>query len=576
MSGADKIFQPASAALQAQKDSPRLTYGKLRQTNQDYDAERMQELHDFHAGGYTIRNSAAKYLPALVNEHQKRTDERRACVAYINYFGQLVEQFTSDLFAQPLTVQPAPDADNPSTPGELPDEDFYNAFESDCDTEGTAFVDLMKVCATEALVQRCAFVCLDAAADPDDEAEQPKTKAEEDAKGYGRIYAYDVSPRHVIDWKVARGKKDLEWAIVCERTQERDEPEDVREKVTETFTVWRMRGEFAVWQRHTFVYDPKDPPKDEDTGKVQDGKTSFRRLPLLRMVLPKGLWAGNKACPPQKEHWQRRSALVGAENRSLVAIPFIKRGPEIGAIGGAQPSDTQERPDRGRDPVGTSRRVGWVEIGSDDEVGFAEPAGHCYALTSKELDELKDEIFRVTHQMAASVRPSAGSLGRSAASKQQDGKATALVLRALGHEIRQFAVRIYKTIAEARGDDVVWTPSGLDNYEVIDREGVLEEAISIPQVVDSIPSKTFHQLYVQQVAEKLVTGVDPRTLGTIKDELEKGIEDQRALSSMMLDAKKDAIENPPPPVPPIANGPAPQAPPPKEPKAPEPGGKHDK
>ena len=557
---------PLRSAPPGLKEQPpsALTYGKLRQHHPDYDAERMAELHDLHAGGYQIAKNAEKYLPALVNEHDDRTRERRR-TAYLNYFGQVVEQFTSDLFAQPLSVQPAPDADNPSTPGELPDEDFYGAFESDCDMEGTAFADLMKVTITQALVQRVAYVCLDAAADPDDPSDKPATLAQEKAKGLGRIYAYDVSPQHVIDWKVGKGKRDLDWAVVRERAQERDNPEDVREKVTETFTVWRMGAEFAQWERHVFEYDPKSPPKDEDRAKPpKSGKTSFRRLPLMRMVLPKGLWVGNKAAPPQLEHWQRRSALVSAENRSLVAIPYVKRGPEIGAVGGAQPSDTQEDPNRGRDPVGTSKRRGWVEIGADDELGFAEPAGHCYALTSKELDELKDEIFRVVHQMAASVKNSASSMGRSGASKQQDGKLTTLVLKALGHEIRQFAVRVYKTIAEARGEDVVWSPNGLDNYEVIDRESVLEEAISISQVADAIPSETFHRLYVQQVAEKLVTGVDPRTLGTIKDELEKGIRDQRELTSLVLDAKKDAIENPEPPPAPAPPG----AQPPKAPVAP--------
>lgn len=574
MSGPDQKFAPASPVLASQGE--RMTYGKLRQRHPDYDVDRMTELHDLHAGGYQIAKRVKDYLPPLVNEHSERTKERRGCVAYINYFGQVVEQFTSDLFAQPMTVQPAPDADDSATPGDLPDEDFYNEFESDCDMEGTAFIDLMKMTITQALVQRTAYVCLDAAADGD---EEPETRADEEARGLGRIYAYAVSPRAVIDWKVARGKRDLDWAVVCDVSQERDTPEDVRGEVTETFTVWTMVGEGdarrAVWTRYTFRYDPRTPPKPEDTPQeTKDGATSFRRLPLMRMVLPKGLWIGNKAGPPQKEHWQRRSALVSAENRSLVAIPFVKRGPEVGEVGGAQPSDTQGNPTRGSDPVGRSKRAGWVEIGSDDEIGFAEPEGKCYALTSKELDELKDEIFRVVHQMAASVRPSAGQLGRSAASKQQDGKATALVLRALGHEVRTFGVRIYDAIAEARGEDVVWTPSGLDNYEVIDRESVLEEAISIPQVVEAVPSETFHRLYVQQIAEKLMTGIDPRTLGTMKDELEKGIKDQRELSSMVLDAKKDAIENPQPPAAPTPGGPMPpKQPAAKSPVAPVPGKK---
>jgi len=93
-------------------------------------------------------------------------------------------------------------------------------------------------------------------------------------------------------------------------------------------------------------------------------------------------------------------------------------------------------------------------------------------------------------------------------------------------------------------------------------------------VVEGIPSETFHKIYVQQVAEKLVTGVDPQTLGTIKDELEKGIKDQRELTSMKLDAEKDAIENPPPPAAPTPPGARPpKVPAAKAPAAPAPGKK---
>jgi hypothetical protein len=571
MSGPDKAFQVAAASLVAPEPKPGMTYGRLRQRHPDYDAERMQELHDLHAGGYTAQKAAKRYLKQLVNEHGSRYDERCATAAYLGYFGQIVEQFTSDLFAQPLSITAAADADNPKTPGDPPDPEFYRAFEADCDLAGTAFVDLMKDALTTALVQRWAFVCIDAPL----ATTAPANRAEESALGQDRVYAYETSPRQVVDWKQNERGDGFAWAIVQTREQERATPMDSRGDVRETFTVWTMDGDRARWDKYALSYDPKDPPKDDTVVPYVDGgATTFQRLPLLRLELPKGLWVGNKVGPAQKEHWQRRSALLSAENRSMCAIPYVKRGPEIGEAGKAQPSDTQENPTRGRDPVGTFGKSGFVEIGAADELGYAEPEGKCYALVDKQLDELKDEIFRVTHQMAASVRPSAGSLGRSAASKQQDGKSTALVLRALGSEVRAFALRIYKTISEARGEDVVWTPNGLDNYEVIDREATLEEAISLDQV--AIPSETFKVTYKTQVAEKLVTGMDPRTLETMRQEIKDGVHAEHAIAELARDAEKDAIENPAPVVVPAPAGPiapSPKAPTPPAATAPKPGKK---
>ena len=169
-----------------------------------------------------------------------------------------------------------------------------------------------------------------------------------------------------------------------------------------------------------------------------------------------------------------------------------------------------------------------------------------YALVNKELDELKDEIFRVSHQMAASVRPSAGSLGRSAASKQQDGKSTALVLRALGHEVRQFGLAIWNTISEARKEDVIWTANGLDTYEVIDRETILEEAVSTGDVCDAIPSETFKVTYKTQIAEKLLSGMDPRTLDTMRKEIKAGVREEHKLSEILRDNETEMAKDPAP------------------------------
>jgi hypothetical protein len=548
-----------------------LAYGRMKQRNDHYDGGRMQELHDLSKGGYALQRKARGYLRLVTSEHQSRFEERCATTAYINYFGQIVSQFCSDLFAQPLSIMAPPDADDPQTPGEMPDS-FYKEFERDADCKGTLFVDLMSKAMATALVQRTAFICVDAKAP--DAATPPASRAEEEASGALRFYAYEESPRSVIDWKEDDAGA-YEWLTLNRVEQDRPTPYDLRDEVTETFVIWTMeaRGPIepvrspsdiiqgmlaqlesgegeskreprlvaqrrvACWRKYEIRYNPDKPPTEKDlVVEVASGQTSFTRIPVIRMELPEGLWVGDLIGQAGKEHWQRRSCRNAGVARSMAAIPVIARGSEIGQRGGPYPSETQQDPDRGADPMGRFQKVGYVETGAEDKVYYAEPEGRCYEIEDKSIDELKDEIFRVVHMMAASVKNSASSMGRSGASKQQDGKATSLVLRALGGHVRKLALEVYDTIGKARGDEVLWVANGLDNYDLVDREQVLAESIQLDLV--DIPSETFAKTHAQQVAEKLLTGLSPETLDQIRKEIEEGTTRKFAQRDLENDARQ--------------------------------------
>jgi hypothetical protein len=524
-----------------------MSYGKLSQKHAEYDLALFTKLEDLYVGGFHIQKRARLYLPKLVNEHDKRHAERCAITSYQPFFGQIVEQFGSDVFGQQLSVKPAADAKDPKTPGVYPDEDFYTAFEKDVDLEGTSFVDLMHECLVQGLKKRYALVAIDAPAD--NSPEPPISKADEEARGTNRCYAYEVPVEQLIDWKMTPKGSEFVWAILNKVEQDRLSPEDTRDQIVETFTVWTMDGDRARWRRYVAVYDDKKAPEDQDIVPLKDeGLTSFDKIPLLRFEVPVGLWVGNKIGPQALEHYQRRSALLSAENRSMVAIPTLKKGSEAPAVGGPIPAEITQNPSRGNNPVGHMNNEGWVELGAEDSLEFAEPKGHCYELVDKQLDSLKEAMFAVNHQMAASIRPTGAALGRSGLSKQKDQDATERVLRALGHLVREFAVRVFIRVSQARGEkETHWTAHGLDDYGSIDREQLLEEAISVDQV--AIPSVTFRKLHKRVVAEQLLKGkVDPSTMTTIVQEIEDGVNEEEDLRTLMKDAKVDAIKNPPPPV----------------------------
>jgi hypothetical protein len=541
------------------------TYGTLRQRNPAYDGKMLEQLEDMYVGGYQIQAKAKQYMVQLDGETAVRMGERCRIASYTPWFSQIVDQFVSDLFSQHLAVMPAADADNPNTPGDVPDKKFYGDFQSNVDLRKNSFDDLMRACICGALKKKRALVQIDAPAD----GSPAPSKAVEDANGGGRLYAYEVPVEQLIDWK-NDDQGQFVWAILHKREQEREGPLDVRGTTVETFLVWTMDGDVAAWTRYQIAWTDVAPNDNDLVKKLDDGRTSFKRIPLLCLELPPGLWVGNKIGPQSMEYWQRRASLLGAMNRSLVAVPYVKRGSEMGAPGGELPSETQQDPNRGANPVQSVRRKGYSEIGAGDEIGFAEPEGKCYTIVRDDLKDLKEAMFSVTFQMAASVTPSAGSLGRSGLSKVEDGKSTAKVLGALGGILRKFGCLVYATVSEARGEDVIWIGHGLDNYQVDDREVTLAEAT----VVDQIPidSPTFKKTEKFQLAQKIARNLDPRTLAQIQDEIEDAVDAEKEISDLKRADTKDRLVNPEKYLPIVQAPPGPNAPPPQGPNVPPPKG----
>jgi hypothetical protein len=521
-----------------------LPYGLLTQKHPEYDAPRYGQIEDLYEGGWRIMRKAPEYLPKLALEHGEQYTARCKTASYQPYFGQILDQFVSDLFTQELTIQPASDADNPNTPGDYPDKDFYTGLARNIDGNGTTMLELAGDILTTALKHQWAYLMVDA---PDVAIDKlPDSLAEEDALGARRCYAYEIPPDQVIDWKWDQKLQTFTWVILATREQERASPGSDRKLVTEKFTVWQASETAASWVRYAITYDPAtDAPRPETMVQSEaEGTTNFPRIPLMRFEMPKGLWVGNKIGPQALEHWRRRSALIGAENRSCVAIPFATLGPELPAIGEST-SEAQEDPHRGRDPVRQFEQRGFLALGKDDGLDFAEPKGHAYEIIDKQIDALREGMYAVNHQMAAGIRPTTSALGRSGLSKQKDEDHTVRVLGALGRLVRAFWVRVYETIAKARKEDVIWVAHGLDSYEKYDREQVIDEGIKLKAM--DIPSPTARKEHIKRWFKIAVPGLPPATYATVDDEIDEGVDAEEELRQLQQKAQADAIKNPPPP-----------------------------
>jgi hypothetical protein len=375
---------------------------------------------------------------------------------------------------------------------------------------------------------------------------------------------YELPIDQLIDWETDDDGKYI-WAICYKTERKRPNPGASRKATTETFTVWTLGADgLAQWTRYQLTWSDRPPRPEDDVPLLDSGATSFDQIPLYRLELPDGLWVGNKIGPQALEHFRRRSSLIGAQNDSLYAIPYAALGSEFGAPGGALSAERAQNPARGDDPVRQFRAMGALVMGKDDRLEFAEPTGGCYELVDKQLKELRDDMFAVNHQMAASVRVNSTALGRSGLSKQSDKESTSKVLVALGRLIRSFAVDVFRCISGARGDDIHWAAHGMESYDSVDRQALLEEAVSIAQV--AIHSPTFRKLQEYDVARKLAPNATPQDLNAIRDEINDGVDGEQVIRDAEHEAKLDLVKNPPPPVvnPPLA----PNGKPPQQPKPP--------
>lgn len=523
-----------------------MRYGLLRETKpadppveRGYTPELWCELDDLYRGGYQIAARAEEYLPKIVGESLERWRERCKLAAYIGYFGGITGVYAASLFAQPVAVLPASDAEDASTPGDLPDRATYDAFSRNADLRGTPFSQLMASVAPTVLVKGKTFIGVDFPRAPG--GVEPASRADSDALGLDRPYAYEVLPEEVTNWEYdcvlrtrvevggGRGSVSFDvgsfrWVVLRSTKTERPDVNAARSVVIDEYKVWRRRDDgVVVWEVYRVAHDPKQPLQDDDDVPMVDGgATNFRAIPLVEIRVPETLWLGNVIGPLNKEHWQRRSGLLSAQQRALVVIPTVYLGPEIGEVGGAMPAEAGQDPSRGDDPRGRYERQGYLVLGKDDKLRFEGPPTEAFTIVDKQLNGLVDEIHRVSGRMAASVSSTATAQARSGESKKQDNRDFTTVLFALGAVFRDAARRVYQLISEARGDEAVWTVHGLDRFDEEDAAAALDELLNLSTL--ELPSKTAKTEAYTRAIFALLPGLAPATQSTIRDEVRASIQ----------------------------------------------------
>lgn len=394
------------------------------------------KYRDLYVGGEQMIRQADRYLVARQSEPSDVYGERLRRAFYENYIGSIIDWYAATLFRR-----------EPVLTFEGTDErarKFYNEFAEDCDLRGSTLSDFFRRQVVGALVMGRSYVVVDFPR----MARTASTRAEEDELGMSRAYLCEYPAQGLINWERDQ-QGELEWAVL---RSERTVAAPDGEAEVETQWIRYDREEFAIY-RQRMGRERKGGIVLVDAGR--HGLAGQRRVPVFEFAVSEGLWLMNKAASLQLEHFNKSNGLSWALTMGLFAMPVVYSDKQMEQM------------------VGESY---YLQLGQDDKFGWTEPEGHVFEIALRNLDRLKEEIYRVCYLMSQAGGSLTKNLGQSGYSKERDHAITQEVLRGYGDAVKDTMKRVLKAIAAAREDELSVDVSGLDEFDIGDFSEELADA----------------------------------------------------------------------------------------------------
>lgn len=488
-----------------------LTYGLLAQTHPEYRAAYWRRLRAFHDGGESLLADDAvmsDVFPRHREEHDSVYRERKKRAFYLNYAGEIVGYIVSQLMAERLVIE----SDAESLP------DFYRGFLEDVSAPGgerCSLHEFMRGRVLEALICKKSWTLVDL---PQNDPVAYASLGDQERAGALNAYLVPVATESVIDWEQDEGG-ELTLGIVYTTHARRLSVSGDRSRVTHRWDVYTRDR----WKRYEIEPEPGKKLDDRTpVPLVAEGAHSFGRVPLVPLCLPGGLWVMNQLESAAREHFNKRSALGWGETQALLPELYEYLGPEVGGLG-TPIGEAQQDPSRAL----TSRRgQGYVQVrGAGDKAEFVGPDPAAFTAARESCRELRDEMHRITYQMALTVDNSGAALKRSGDSKAQDRAATTVVLNALGAIVRRYSEVLMDMVSAGRREGELvgqWHAKGLDQFDGLAASEVISQAEAVELI--KVPSETFQRRWKMKVV-KACLGEDltPDDAEAIETELDRNI-----------------------------------------------------
>lgn len=250
------------------------------------------------------------------------------------------------------------------------------------------------------------------------------------------------------------------------------------------------------------VQEDQGPGKeDRDVPLLDSGPHALSaagRVPLLKMEVPDGLWLANRAGSLAVEHFNKSNALSWGIHMGLFAMPIIYSDREWSQV------------------VGESY---YLQLGPGDKFEWTEPKGAVFEIAFKNLERLKDEIYRVCYLMIQAQTHQGRNIAQSGVSKQRDYQVVHEVLRGYGTVVRDFIRRVLECCLMARQEEAQGLEiRGFDNFDIRDLTQDIQDALEIKLLVRDSP--TFLKETQKRLALKYLDDSEPPVKQQITREID--------------------------------------------------------
>lgn len=464
------------------------TIETLNIKHDSYDAIEAGDLWALYVGGKEVEKRYPKFLPRYHREPEETYAGRKKHAEYRNYLGSVVKYFSDALFTSKPSAEAISDSGDPVV--EL--DKYWAELKEDCTGSGLDLDGFFKQRMIEAMVKGRSWVAI---CQPNDGLGRAETLLEHESRGLGDCYLRSLDYDSVYDWELDE-QNNLEWVICHDKKLVRKSINSKRDWVIETWTQYTK--DQIITYRVEYQKDHPPDAKFEVQAVAEDH--SFGVCPVVCIELPDGYHTAAYLKSPQLSNFR----LVSNQNWSLACTCYAQ--PVVKVNDPEEYSNMMMMPGHG------------IIIKPEEDFGWdAPPAAH-FRAQDAQIVASKDEIYRLSFQMANGVENNVAAVGRTAESKIADAQSTRIALTSYGRIVKEAIERVYDIISSVRGETYKWNIAGLDDFAGIDTAALLAMGLSLKEL-GGIHSVTWNTKFEQKLAEALMPDADELTKAKSKQEI---------------------------------------------------------
>jgi hypothetical protein len=435
------------------------------------------DLDLLYRGGHALRERADRFLLPRPRELREVYAARLQRFTYQNILGTALAWYESALFEREpaIRIEPA--------------NEYWARFLEDCDRARTPFVEFFRCVFRDLTLYGVSYVLVDLPALP----ESVSTLAEQRAVGALDAYLVRYAPSQVVNWQIG-DDGGMDWCIV-------DTSYEIRQPWAKPVLVdrWHVfaRADYAV-------YEARRNERGEQAKEavlVASGPHALSevgRVPVLRLTLPDALWLADRVYLHALAHLNLQNAYYWGLTMGCLPVPVI-----VGEY--SEPPTISE-----------TAYIHLPEPGSRFE--YAEPSGRTYEVSAREIQAIREEMYRQLYLQAQGRSSAATPSAQSGYSKELDMAPARDVLRAFGDILRTYMRRVIEDAALARGETVSVDIHGFEFGEGDDPKqlAAAEAALNL-----GIPSARLERELWKRIARYLLRDATPGAIAEVEAEIDR-------------------------------------------------------